>query len=249
MGIIGGRLAHWMLRNRAPRGAAAESFQSRSGATQLEELFGGDFFEVIRGRTVLDYGCGAGHETVEMAQHGATRVIGLDVRERWITRAREHARQSGVSDRCTFVTQTEEHADIIISKDAFEHYADPGAVLHQMSALLAPGGCVLAAFGPTWLHPYGGHLFSVFPWAHLLFTEAALIRWRSSYRSDGATRFSEVEGGLNQLTIRRFERLIRESPLRPERLETVPIKKLGPLRLPLLREFGSSIVRCKLVHR
>jgi hypothetical protein len=54
----------------------------------------------------------------------------------------------------------------------------------------------------------GGHLFSVFPWAHLIFSEQALIRWRSDFKSDGATRFSEVAGGLNQMTIRRFERLI-----------------------------------------
>lgn len=250
MGFIGGRLGHWMLRNRAPRGGAgAESSEATSAATQLVALFGDDFFERIRGRTVLDFGCGTGQEAVEMAVQGAARVIGLELQQRWIEQASERARESGVSDRCTFATHTEERVDIIVSKDAFEHFEDPGAALRQMSALLEPGGCVLAAFGPTWLHPYGGHLFSVFPWAHLLFTEAALIRWRSSYRSDGATRFSEVAGGLNQMTIRRFERLIRESPLRAESLEPVPIKKLRPLTLPVLREFGSSIVRCRLVHR
>jgi hypothetical protein len=86
----------------------------------------------------------------------------------------------------------------------------------------------------------------VFPWAHLLFTEGALIRWRSDFKSDGATRFSEVEGGLNQLTIRRFQQFVEESPLRFEYLESVPIKGIRLFKCKGFREVGSSIVRCKL---
>ncbi len=63
-----------------------------------------------------------------------------------------------------------------------------------MDAMLKPGGRLYASFGPTWFHPYGGHLFSVFPHAHLIFTERSLIRWRSDFKSDGATRFHEVAG-------------------------------------------------------
>jgi hypothetical protein len=116
-----------------------------------------------------------------------------------------------------------------------------------MASLLKPEGFILASFGPTWLHPRGGHLFSVFPWAHLIFTEKALIRWRSEFKSDGATRFSEVEGGLNQLTIRTFECLVEGSPCKIEWLETIPIRGLKFLRHHLLREWGTSLVRCKLI--
>ncbi len=97
-------------------------------------------------------------------------------------------------------------AEVIVSLDSFEHFGDPAGVLAVMHDLLKPGGVIIATFGPTWYHPLGGHLFSVFPWAHLLFSEQALIRWRADIRSDGATRFGEVEGGLNQMTIARFER-------------------------------------------
>ena len=67
------------------------------------------------------------------------------------------------------------------------------------------GGCIFVSFGPTWYHPLGGHLFSVFPWVHILLTEDALIRWRAQFKTDGARKFGEVEDGLNQMTIRRFE--------------------------------------------
>ncbi len=52
-----------------------------------------------------------------------------------------------------------------------------------MNTLLQPAGEVLVSFGPTWYHPLGGHLFSVFPWAHLIFSEKALIRWRSTFKT------------------------------------------------------------------
>ena len=144
---------------------------------------------------------------------------------------------------------TEERGDIIISLDAFEHFAEPAAVLRVMDGLLKPEGQVVASFGPTWYHPLGGHLFSVFPWAHLLLSEEALIRWRSGFKTDGATRFGEVAGGLNQLTIREFERIVAESPFQFATLEPVPIRKLRRLHNRLTREFTTSVVRCRLVKK
>ena len=69
-------------------------------------------------------------------------------------------------------------------------------------------GEIWISFAWSWYHPYGGHLFSIFPWAHLVFSEECLIRWRANFKDDGATRFSEVSGGLNQITIAQFEKLI-----------------------------------------
>lgn len=152
----------------------------------------------------------------------------------------------GLSERCTFTSATDELADIIISLDAFEHFSDPAAVLEIMSTLLRPNGYVLASFGPTWLHPYGGHLFSVFPWSHLIFTETAQIKWRTDFKSDGATKFSEVAGGLNQITILKFEQFVASSPFMFEWIETVPIKGVALFRHKWFREIGTSIVRCKL---
>lgn len=250
MGIIGGRLGYWMLRKIAPRqpggGYVDDSWSDES---MFRQFFGDDFREFIQGKTVIDFGCGTGGQSVQMARMGAGRVIGIDIQPAMVERARETAQRHGVADRCHFATGTDERADIIISKDAFEHFDDPAAILRRMGELLKPDGCVLAAFGPTWFHPYGGHLFSVFPWSHLVFTERALIRWRSDFKSDGATCFAEVDGGLNQMTIRRFESIVAASPLRAERLDTLPIKGLGLLRHRALREWGSSIVRCKLTPR
>ena len=198
---------------------------------------------------MADFGCGVGGEAIEMAQRGAARVIGIDILEQSLQAARRAAQDAGVAERCQFVTRTDEPVDFVVSLDGFEHFSDPEDVLRAMSRMVKPSGRVLLAFGPTWLHPLGGHLFSVFPWAHLIFTEKALIRWRSRFKQDGATRFGEVEGGLNQMTIRRFRRLVARSPLRFETFETVPIRRLRALANPLTREFVTGSVRCSLRRR
>ncbi len=210
---------------------------------------GNEFFSRIAGKVVVDFGCGEGEEAVEMAAKGAKRVIGIDIREEVLDLARQKARCAGAEGNCSFTSSTTELADVVVSIDAFEHFGNPAGILDTMSTLLKPTGEVFISFGPTWYHPLGGHLFSVFPWAHLIFSEEALIRWRSTFKTDGATRFSEVAGGLNQMTIARFEGLVGSSPLAFASLELVPIKKLRGFHNRATREFTTAVVRCVLVKR
>jgi SAM-dependent methyltransferase len=212
-------------------------------------LLGDRFWKTIPGKTVIDFGCGEGAEAIEIARRGARRVIGIDIREEILEIARRRALTAGVQGECEFASSTTERAEIVISLDAFEHFGDPAAVLDAMATLLDSAGEVFVSFGPTWYHPLGGHLFSVFPWAHLIFSEQALIRWRASFKADGATRFSEVAGGLNQMTIRRFEKLVERSAFKFAELELVPIRKLQRIHNRLTREFTTAIVRCRLAKR
>ena len=250
-GLIGGPLADHLLRHLGER-AARKGYCDGSayrGRSKLEVLFGESIWRQIDGAVVADFGCGVGEQAIEMAQRGAARVIGIDILEHSLQTARRAAQDAGVAERCQFVTRTDEPVDFVVSLDGFEHFSDPEGVLRAMSRILRPSGRVLLTFGPTWLHPLGGHLFSVFPWAHLIFTEQALIRWRSRFKHDGATRFAEVEGGLNQMTIRRFRRLVASSPLRFDTFEAVPIRRLRALANPLTREFVTGSVRCSLRPR
>lgn len=219
------------------------------GKSKLAILLGDEFLSKISGKTIVDFGCGEGVEAVEMAQRGAQRVIGIDIREDVLQTARQKALTAGVQNTCLFASSTKELAEIVVSIDAFEHFADPAGILRIMNKFLQPTGEVLISFGPTWYHPLGGHLFSVFPWAHLIFSEKALIRWRSTFKTDRATRFSEVAGGLNQMTIRKFEELIEGSPFKLATLELIPIRNLRRFHNQLTREFTTAIVRCRLVKR
>jgi SAM-dependent methyltransferase len=238
-------LQYWLLKRIAPTERTRSSDVPYGGKGKLRVKLGDAVLQEIAGQDVIDFGCSEGEDAVEMARAGA-RVVGVDIRESLLETARARAARAGVADRCRFCTHVDEPADLIVSINAFEHFSDPLGVLRQMYELLRPGGSMVASFGPTWFHPYGGHLFSVFPWGHLLFSERALIRWRSDIRSDGATRFTEVEGGLNQMTVARFERLVRQTDFRVGSIELIPIRKLRHLHCRLTREFTTSFVRCRL---
>jgi SAM-dependent methyltransferase len=250
MGIIGGSLGYKLLRRISADGETGYCDGSAyEGVSKIEKLLGKRIWEETKDKVVIDFGCGDGEDAVEVAARGARKVIGIDIRERALAKGRQAAAARGVAERCIFATQTDEKADVILSLDAFEHFDDPAAILRIMRKLVKDDGCVIAAFGPTWYHPLGGHLFSPFPWAHLIFTEKSLIRWRSDFKTDGATRFGEVEGGLNQLTIRRFKKVVDESDFEFQEFEPMPIRKIQMLANPLTREFTTAIVRCKLVPR
>lgn len=229
-----------------PRYMSGASYKDKS---KIRVLLGDRMLDELRGKSVVDFGCGDGEDSVYLAKDIALEVAGIDIRESVLEIARERALREGVAEKCHFCTRVDQPVDAIVSLDAFEHFADPAGVLKSMYGLLKPLGAIYVSFGPTWYHPLGGHLFSVFPWAHLVFSEAALLRWRSHLYDDGATRFSQVAGGLNQMTISRFVRLVRESPLKFEFLEIVPIRRLRALHNRLTREFTTSIVRCKLVPK
>ncbi|MEP6835927.1 MAG: class I SAM-dependent methyltransferase [Gemmatimonas sp.] len=237
---------YWLLRRLSPGEPTHMSGSAYANASKLRILLGDDLLERIRDRNVVDFGCGYGTEAVEMA--GVARsVFGLDILESSLAVARANAARAGVEGNCTFgTTVPRDSVDTIISLDSFEHFGQPDAILNTMFDLLKPGGQVITSFGPTWYHPLGGHLFSIFPWAHLVFSEAALIRWRTDFKTDGATRFREVDGGLNQMTIGRFERLVRATRFKVVHLETVPIRRLRPLAGILPREFTTAIVRAVL---
>lgn len=249
MSLIGGALGIALL-NLASRNGAIERSEVATayiGRSKLEVLLGPRIWDQTRDKVVLDFGCGPGSEAIEIAEHGARHVIGVDVRQKWIDLALEHAAERGVDDKCTFVTEWREPVDLIVSLDSFEHFSDPAGVLRHMRTLLRPDGKVLAAFGPTWYHPLGGHIYSVFPFSHLLFSERALVRWRSLHKTDGATTIAE--SGLNKMTIRHFIRLVEASPLRFASFELLPIRPLRWIANRVTREFTTAAVRCVLEPR
>jgi SAM-dependent methyltransferase len=249
MSLIGGALGIALL-NWASRNGAVERCDIATayiGRSKLEVLLGPRIWDETRDKDVLDFGCGPGAEAVEIAEHGARHVIGIDLRQHWLDLGLEHAAERGVADRCTFAREWSDPVDLIVSLDSFEHFADPASILTHMRGLLRPGGKVLAAFGPTWFHPLGGHIYSVFPFSHLMFSERALVRWRSMHKSDGATTIAE--SGLNKMTIRRFIRLVEASPLRFASFELLPIRPLRLIANRVTREFTTAAVRCVLEPR
>lgn len=207
----------------------------------------------IRGKVVLDFGSGEGWHAIVFGELGARCVTGIEIDPDKVERSRQRARLRKLDDRVIFNTSVPETCcsacDVILSRDSMEHYQDPESVLRLMRQSLRPGGVLIISFGPTWYSPYGAHMnfFTPLPWVHLFFSEKCIMTVRSRFRSDGAYRYADVPGGLNRMSVARFERLIRKCDLRVLQMQPHCIRGRNWLgKIPFIREFFINAIVCRL---
>ena len=104
----------------------------------------------LRGRSVLDVGCGGGLLSEAMAVAGAT-VTGLDQASELLDVARLHALESGVPVDYRLETaeaHAESHAgryDVVTCMEMLEHVPDPASVVAALAVLVRPGGHVFVS--------------------------------------------------------------------------------------------------------
>ena len=103
----------------------------------------------LAGLDVLDVGCGGGILSESMAALGA-RVHGVDVVERNIAIAREHAARSKLPVRyqqapVSTVLRDGRDYDVVLNMEVVEHVPDVPALLAECARLVRPGGMMVVA--------------------------------------------------------------------------------------------------------
>jgi len=222
----------------------------------LKNYFGDYFVQSIKDKVVLDIGCGDGSQVLGVALEGGKYAIGTEIRPIFED-AENRAKDLGIYDKVKFIFPPisglgESSVDVAFSQNSFEHFEDPEKILNEVFYVLKKQGKFFVTFGPPWLHPYGVHMFMMikYPWAHVLFSEQTIMAVRKLYRSDDANSFEEVAGGLNKMTIRKFERCVMQSGFILEKMSLTPLKGLLPLvKIPFIREFFTSHVSAVLRKR
>lgn len=210
----------------------------------------------IAGKRILDYGCGQGYQAVALALNGAKYVLGLDISEKGLQKGRELARKQSVGHQVEFFNKLDDYFkgrfDIVISQNSMEHFTDPSKALDDMKTALHQNGTMLITFAPPWFAPYGGHthFFTKIPWVHIIFDEKTIMNVRSRFRSDGASKYEEVKGGLNKMSVDKFEQLISENGLEVQYCKYGCVKSINFLgKIPLVRELFINQISCILVKR
>ncbi len=107
------------------------------------ETMGGD----IKGKRILDAGCGGGLLSEDFARAGAL-VTGVDVREGAIETAREHAVRVGLAidyhvGSVMDLQFSKESFDVVITSFVLEHVSDLSKAIANVARVLKPGGLYL----------------------------------------------------------------------------------------------------------
>ena len=101
----------------------------------------------LKGKTVLDVGCGGGILSESMAERGA-KVTGIDLGEKALKVAQLHSLESGVAVDYQLISveklaeQQPASFDVVTCLEMLEHVPDPASVVAACAKLVKPGGKV-----------------------------------------------------------------------------------------------------------
>jgi SAM-dependent methyltransferase len=111
----------------------------------------------LSGRSVVDLGCGFGWFCRWAREHGAARVLGLDVSENMLARARETTNDGAILYRRTDLEHldlTEAAFDLAYSSLALHYIEDLAGLLGKVHRALVPGGrLVFSVEHPIFMAP------------------------------------------------------------------------------------------------
>jgi SAM-dependent methyltransferase len=223
-------------------------YEQAAALDPLREVFP-NIDREIAGRRVIDFGCGKGYQAVGYALAGAESVIGVEIAEELLKQSKARVEQNGLAGKVRIEQRltSDIKGDIIVSQNSFEHFIEPEATLQLLKASLAPGGKIYVTFGPPWYAPTGAHMgfFCPVPWIQVVFSEKTILEARSMFREDD--RRSYKEAGLAQMSIAKFERVVKGSGLKISSRRYDCIKKMDFLQhLPVARELFINRVSCVL---
>ncbi|MEZ5532063.1 MAG: methyltransferase domain-containing protein [Steroidobacteraceae bacterium] len=141
----------------------------------------------LRGKRVLDFGCGDGALALFLArERAAASVVGIDLEAAAIERATAARDSTSIPPGVVVefhvgsvngIPVPDASIDVLVAFDCLEHVMSPSPIFQEWFRVLRPGGrCILEWF--PYKGPWGPHMESLIPvpWAHILFGQRAMFR-------------------------------------------------------------------------
>ncbi len=194
-------------------------------ADAVIDFMGGDEIS-LRGRRVADIGCGDGIIDLGIALRAEPeRLVGFDVSSTdtaELTRmAAERAGVTQLPANLFFATSGErtipaedDSFDYVISWSAFEHIADPVAILREIRRILTPQGVLFIQLWPFHASAHGSHLVDWFPdgFAQFRYSDEEIVRiMRASGDQEMAAEMIDIYRTLNRITADQLHEALTEA--------------------------------------
>jgi ubiquinone/menaquinone biosynthesis C-methylase UbiE len=230
-------------------------------AGEIAEFLGGDGIS-LEGMRVADIGCGDGIiDLGVMLNFKPAQLVGFDVQatdvDALAARAATAANIQSLPAELYFATAEQtrlpaesDYFDIAVSWSAFEHIADPCAVLREVRRVLSPNGVLFIQVWPFYASAHGTHLVDWYPsgFAQYLHDDDEITRTvRASEDQEMAAEMLEVYRTLNKITADELHAALRTSGFKvvkvalsaesvhiPDQAEHVPLSQVAISGIKLL---------------
>lgn len=100
----------------------------------------------VKGKRVLDLGCGFGHNCMDFIQRGAAHVTGIDISERMLSVARTesaHPDITYINMSMTDIVRLKDRFDLVYSSLAVHYIEDFPTLVQDIASLMSEGGTFL----------------------------------------------------------------------------------------------------------
>jgi ubiquinone/menaquinone biosynthesis C-methylase UbiE len=212
----------------------------------------------LKGKTVLDAGCGLGGAAIFYAEQGCASVVGIDMDDNHVRYAREFQRSKGIRN-VQFIEANlvelpfeSDYFDVILMDDVLEHIERPllTRALEESRRVLKPNGRMYLRF-PPWTTPYAAHLYGYIyiPWCHFLFSDRTLLSVLEQYHPKprpGRLSYAEHYQQLNRITYKEFLQIVEALHFKTLTIKLRMIKNKKILsRIPYFSKyFIASVIAC-----
>jgi len=214
----------------------------------------------LQNRNVLDFGCGHGALCIELANLGASKVIGIDLEEKLLNFANINLQQNfknyqsviNFQKKDLLTTNFKNKFDFIVTKDTFEHTLNLPEILNKFYEILEKGGKVYAGFGPLYNFYNGDHGRTQLklPWMHVILPDKFIIE---RYNKKNEIKISKIEDlGLSKYSFKDYKKIFKESKFEIEYFNANqsdhPVSVIFNLlsKINFLKEFFTYNIYCIL---
>ena len=173
-----------------------DGFLSPGGADEIARLLEGID---LRGRRVLDIGCGLGAiDVLLVTHHGAAQVIGIDLDADLVSKAQARITAASLGEHVQVrvvlpgpLDCADQSIDVVFSKDSMVQIPDKAALFAECERVLRPGGCLVAS---DWLRggegAYSAHMHEYFRLEGITYNMASPAETRAALAAAG---FIDIE--------------------------------------------------------
>ncbi len=223
-----------------------------------------------QGTNVLEIGCGEGGVLLPFINRGCL-CVGVDLNAERIDLCNAFLEDEVAAGKVEFMLKNvydddflkryKNYFDVVILKDVIEHVPEQEKFIPYLKNFLSTGGQIFFGF-PPWYMPFGGHqqvlknkLASMAPYYHILpkFIYRGILKLA---KEDEAAITELMEIKDTQITIERFERIVKQSgmkvlhkehflinPIYKYKFKLQPRKQFGVISaIPFFRNFLTTCV-------